>query len=91
MNCYSRTALGSGAFMPPGEVSGYPASEMTGALVWSEIIPEVPRPSAMRALLRLSGAVHPQDSALAHVTDAELALVRETLDLLYRTGFTRAA
>ncbi len=44
-----------------------------------------------RPLLLLSGAAQPGDPMLARLSDAELALLRETLDLLNRTGAASAA
>jgi len=49
------------------------------------MLPAATRPSALRALLLLSGATHPGDAALARTTDAELALVQEVLEMLHRS------
>lgn len=46
---------------------------------------DAPRAGALRALLRLNGAIQTGDPSLARLTDADLALLHETLDLLGRT------
>ncbi len=60
-------------------------AEILGRINLAEMLPATTRPSALRALLLLSGATHPGDAALARTTDAELALVQEVLELLHRS------
>lgn len=91
MNSCSRPFSGTGSLLLTGEVSGGRGAETSGTLPWSEVMPEAVRHSALRTLLLLSGAVHPGDAALAQANDVEFALVRETLELLYRPGFTSTA
>ncbi|GEM_PF-5999664 len=72
MNSYSRPSCWKNA-------------EVLGRLTLAEMLPVATRPSALRALLLLSGATHPGDAALARTTDAELALVQEVLEMLHRS------
>ncbi len=81
MNAYSHTA--SGAYFP--FLTGIATSELPGTLICAERASAALRPSALRALLLLSGANQSHDPVLAHTTTAELALLYETLDLLRRS------
>lgn len=78
MNSYTRTSC-------------LKTAEVLGTLPPAELLPEFTRPSALRALLLLSGGTHPGDTALAHTTDAELGLVQEILELLHRSEPANAA
>lgn len=87
MNVYSHVS--SGAYFP--FLTGIPSSELPGTLICADQAPTALRPSALRALLLLSGAHQSQDPVLAHTTTAELALLYETLDLLRRSEAASAA
>ncbi|NJM07268.1 hypothetical protein HC891_15365 [Candidatus Gracilibacteria bacterium] len=52
---------------------------------------EAQGPSAMRALLLLTGAVGPNDPDLAHRSDADLAMARAILEHLSAPDSTSAA
>ncbi|MCG8346403.1 MAG: hypothetical protein MI924_01300 [Chloroflexales bacterium] len=52
---------------------------------------EAPRPSALRSLLFFTGSTQAHDSLLSRTTEAELSLMRETLELLNRIESANAA
>lgn len=53
--------------------------------------PDQSRGLAQRTLLRLTEAVSPGETVLNRISDAELLLARETLDLLYRADSATTA
>jgi hypothetical protein len=53
--------------------------------------PEQSRGLAQRTLLRLTDAVPPGEAVFNRISDLELQLARETLDLLYRTDSATTA
>jgi len=48
-------------------------------------------PAGLRALLMITGAVHPDDAALARVSNDDLALLRVSMSLLASSEPTSAA
>lgn len=91
MNSYSHRSLGAGFPLLAGEASSCNSAEVLGRLSLTDPTSETARLSALRALLLLSGAVQSSDAVLSRTTDADLALAREALELLYRSEAASAA
>lgn len=82
--------------MPPARPTRHaPTTPPLGAETWNgravDGAGEAAWPAGMRALLLITGAVSPDDSALARVSNDELALLRASMSMLSSGERTSAA
>lgn len=89
MTSCRRTPLNAPFLALPGDTSNGTRTDAVRLL--NDKAAEAARPLALRSLLLLSGAVQPHDAALARTTDADLAMLRETIELLQHIEAASAA
>lgn len=74
--------LGTESWLSPGRLAASLPVDGANDLAW---------PTGLRAMLLLTGAVHPADATLARTHNQELAMLRAALQLLYSSERTSAA